>query len=126
MAWCLVYLMKPILSAMKRILLIAIFGFSTIAFLGFETSAQVIVKVKPVPPKVKMLSPKKPGSEYVLIPGHWVWHRPTKMYVWVGPNWTPRKDSKVWVPGHWKQFPKGWKWIPGHWEKKFKKRYFLK
>lgn len=111
---------------MKRILLIAVVGFFAFAISAKQGIAQVVVKVRPIPPKIKMVTPKKPGADHVLVPGHWIWHRPSKMYAWVGPSWVPKKSNKKWVPGHWKQVHKSWKWIPGHWERKYKQRYFLK
>ncbi len=111
---------------MKRLVILAIAIFFILALLNSKGNAQVVVKVKPVPPKINMINPKKPGTDFVLIPGHWIWHRPSKMYAWVGPSWVPKKENKKWVPGHWKKLPKGWKWIPGHWERIYKKRYFLK
>lgn len=90
-----------------------------------NASAQVIVPEKPQPPTQYMIPPPKPGSDFVLIPGHWVWAREQKMYVWVVPGWVPQKEGEVWVAGYWKEVPKGWKWIPGYWEKVDKKRWFF-
>ncbi|MGQ8335627.1 hypothetical protein ACUNWD_03690 [Sunxiuqinia sp. A32] len=110
---------------MRRLLLIIIVSFIVTVLNGNISLAQVIVEVKPVPPKVKMVISDKPGEAYILIPGHWIWHRPTKNYVWVGPNWTLQRENKKWIPGRWRKMSKGWKWNPGHWEKIYKKRYFF-
>ncbi len=120
------YSTNQYVEAMKSIQMIALVGFITFAISMNHAIAQVVVKVKPIPPKIKMLAPKKPGSSYVLVPGHWIWHHATKMYAWVGPSWVPKKENKVWQPGHWKKVQKGWKWIPGHWGKSFRKQYFIK
>lgn len=111
---------------MKRILLTSIIVFFAIILnLGF-VQAQVTIETKPSPPNFKLPLPQKPGLDYQLIPGHWIWHRPTKMYAWIGPHWIPRKENKKWSPGRWEKRAKGWKWIPGRWEKIRRKRYFFK
>ncbi|PTN09057.1 YXWGXW repeat-containing protein [Mangrovibacterium marinum] len=88
-----------------------------------KATAQVIVEKKPNPPEQYVAPPPKPGSDYVLIPGHWLWSREHKMYVWVIPAWVPKKEDQQWRPGYWKQLPRGWKWIPGKWERKDRKRW---
>lgn len=110
---------------MKKILLIVILSVFTLAVYQGKVQAQVTVTVKPVPPDAKMPIPKKPGSNYELIPGHWIWHRPSKMYAWVGPHWVPKVENKKWAPGHWEEKPNGWKWIPGRWERMKKGKYFF-
>ncbi|WP_321290730.1 hypothetical protein [uncultured Sunxiuqinia sp.] len=111
---------------MKRTLLTL--AIVIVAFLlNQETaSAQVTVAQKPTPPEYKLSIAEKPGTDYQQIPGHWIWHRPSKMYVWVGPRWVEKKENKKWRPGHWQKQSKGWKWNPGKWEKIKKKRYFFK
>ncbi|MFV0377153.1 MAG: hypothetical protein ACK5JD_07615, partial [Mangrovibacterium sp.] len=80
---------------------------------------------KPQPPTQYMIPPPKPDSGFVLIPGHWVWAREQKMYVWVVPGWVPQKEGEIWVAGYWKEVPKGWKWVPGYWERVNKKKWFF-
>ncbi|HKJ43918.1 MAG TPA: hypothetical protein VKA27_17605 [Sunxiuqinia sp.] len=109
---------------MKRIMLILFIGASAITWNVNPASAQVTVSEKPTPPQAQLAAPKKPGPGYVLIPAHWIWHRPSKMYVWVGPHWVSKQENKKWAPGHWEEKSNGWKWIPGRWEK-IKKRQFL-
>ena len=111
---------------MKRILPAIIIGIFVFILNQGVTSAQVTVEHKPSPPEVKLPLPEKPGVDYQLIPAHWIWHRPSKMYVWVGPRWVPEQENKKWSPGHWQKQAKGWKWIPGKWGKIKKKRYFFK
>ncbi|MCW0482013.1 hypothetical protein [Gaoshiqia sediminis] len=111
---------------MKRKLLILIAAIAMIAFRNTEANAQVVVPEKPVPPNVQMQTPPKPSSAHVLIPGHWVWSRKQKVYLWVVSTWIPEKEGHKWVSGYWKELPKGWKWVPGHWEKIDKRRYFFK
>ncbi len=110
---------------MKRKFLIFFLGFTGIFLSSQKLPAQVIVKIKPVPPQVQMHAPPKPGSDFVLIPGHWLWSRTEKIYIWIEPTWTKSKEDKKWVPGHWKELPKGWKWEPGYWAKTDKRHYFI-
>ncbi len=111
---------------MKRTLLILVVGFSAIVLSQGIAKAQVTVDQKPTPPEVKLPMPEKPGPDYQLIPGHWIWHRPSKMYVWVSARWVEKKENRQWSPGHWQKQARGWKWIPGKWEKIKRKRYFFK
>ncbi len=109
---------------MKKLRLIALFALFFI-LCGLQNSqAQVVVEEKPKPPEQYMLAPPKPASDYVLIPGHWIWSRQHKMYVWVVPGWVPPKDGFSWRPGYWKEMPRGWKWVPGQWVRDDKKKWF--
>jgi hypothetical protein len=110
---------------MKRTMLIVLFGLVSFFLYPEAVQAQVTVEQKPTPPEVKLPVPEKPGPGYQLIPGHWIWHRQSKMYVWVGPHWAPEKENKQWSPGHWEKQAKGWKWVPGKWKKIEKKRFFF-
>ncbi len=80
--------------------------------------SQVVVPEKPFPPRAKIKFPSKPGPEYLLLPGRWVWHRPSQMYVWLGPVWVVPPRGKTWNPGYWKQVDNGWLWVPGKWQRK--------
>ncbi|RKD92099.1 YXWGXW repeat-containing protein [Mangrovibacterium diazotrophicum] len=113
-------------SSMKKITLIAFFSMLGMLLSIQNSSAQVVVETKPTPPEQYMIPPPKPGMGYVLIPGHWVWSRQNKMYVWVVPGWVPQKEDQVWRPGYWKEVPRGWKWVPGHWERIDKKKWFTR
>ncbi|WP_299584028.1 hypothetical protein [uncultured Sunxiuqinia sp.] len=110
---------------MKKTMLIVLLGMASFLLNPETTQAQVTVEHKPSPPKVKLPLPEKPGPDYQLIPGHWIWHRPSKMYVWVGPHWVLPKENRKWSPGHWQKQKKGWKWIPGKWKKINKRKYFF-
>lgn len=79
---------------------------------------QVVVPEKPVPPRAKFQMPSKPGPEYVLLPGRWVWHRPSRAYVWFGPEWVIPPRGRTWNPGYWKPVDEGWLWVPGRWQRK--------
>lgn len=111
---------------MKNLLLIVLISCAGFLFGSHSAQAQVVVIEKPQPPAQYMIPPPKPGNGYVLIPGHWIWSREQKMYVWVVPGWVPQKEDEVWITGYWKEVPKGWKWVPGHWEKIDKKSWFSK
>ncbi len=107
---------------MKETRLIVAFLFVGSLLLALNTEAQVVVEKKPEPPKQYMVPPPKPGSGFVLIPGHWLWSRQQKMYVWVVPGWVPEKEDYVWRPGYWREVGRGWKWVPGQWEREDKKK----
>lgn len=81
-------------------------------------NAQVVVKVKPVPPRAVIKKPPKPGPNFIWIEGTWRWDKKTKQYIWVPGHWEKIKPNAVWVEGHWVKTPQGWKWVPGHWKKK--------
>jgi len=80
--------------------------------------AQVRVEKKPVPPREQLKIPPKTGAGYVLLPGRWIWHRPTKTYLWQSPVWVVPPEGKAYSPGYWKTVKKGWVWVPGKWENK--------
>ena len=80
-----------------------------------NVNSQVIIKVKPVKPKVVVVKPAKPGPNHIWKDEHWQWNPKKKEYVWIEGHWIKRKKGKNWIPGHWKKVPAGCKWIPGHW-----------
>ncbi|OFY92939.1 MAG: hypothetical protein A3K10_01810 [Bacteroidetes bacterium RIFCSPLOWO2_12_FULL_31_6] len=97
---------------MKKIILGA-FAFMLFAY---ASNAQVVVKVMPVVPVVKVVAPPRPGPKHVWIDGHWIWDKRMKNYVWKEGYWaTPRRGHHHFVQGHWDNVPGGVKWIPGHW-----------
>ena len=89
-----------------------------------EIHGQVRVKEKPVPPKVDMKMPPKPGPEYIMLPGRWAWHRPSHMYIWLGPRWIVPPKGKTYHSGYWKEVDSEWLWVPGKWKRKL--RFFQK
>ena len=103
------------------------FLFLSLLFLFFfgRSQAQVVVPEKPVPPEIQIKTPPSPGSSYVLIPGHWIWHRPTRTYNWFSPQLVENPNNWKWIPGYWKKMPRGWKWIMGYWEKPPKRFLFF-
>lgn len=107
---------------MKKPKLIGVLVFAAFLAMTANVQAQVVVKEKPTPPQQYMIPPPKPGSHFVLIPGHWIWSRQQKMYVWVVPGWVPEKEDYIWRPGYWREVGRGWKWIPGRWEREDKEK----
>jgi len=100
---------------MKKLRIIGLL-FVALLFMVSVSQAQIVVKVKPKPPKA-IVKPPKPGPKHVWIDGHWQWDKQKKDYVWVKGHWTkPQRPGTVWVPGHWNETPKGFKWVPGHWK----------
>lgn len=78
-----------------------------------------VVDTKPKPPKVKVEKSPKPTTmgTWVWVPGHWVWKKKSKKYVWTKARWKKApKGKKYWKKGHWKKVKKGWEWAPGKWE----------
>lgn len=109
---------------MKKLVLIALLATAGWFTNSESATAQVLVEKKPNPPEQYLVPPPKPSGDYVLIPGHWIWSREHKMYVWVIPAWVPEKEGYIWQPGYWKQLGRGWKWMPGHWQRNDRKRWF--
>ena len=84
-----------------------------------ETSfSQVWVDQKPVPPKTGLKIPPRTEEGLVLLPGRWIWHRQSRMYMWLSPVWVEPPEGKSYAPGYWKTVKKGWVWVPGKWVKK--------
>lgn len=107
-----------------RIYLISLGLIMGMILMAGEAQSQVRVKEKPIPPKVDMKISPKPGPEYVMLPGRWAWHRPSRMYIWLGPAWVIPPKGKVWNSGYWKEVDDEWLWVPGKWKRKV--RFFQK
>jgi YXWGXW repeat-containing protein len=93
--------------------------FFTLLVAGFLASgsvtAQVIVKVKPVRPKVIVVKPNHHKKGHVWIAGHWSWNKRTHEYHWVTAKWVKARHSQRYVAGHWKTVSGGHRWVSGHW-----------
>jgi len=85
---------------------------------AFTSSAQIVVTVRPVEPKVVVVRPAAPGPRFVWIEGSWRWDKAIRQYVWVEGHWIKLRRGREWVDGHWIEAPGGWKWIPGHWKRR--------
>ena len=91
--------------------------FASVIFFFLAASsinAQVVVKVKPVKPRVKVVTTVSAHPGHVWINGHWKYSG--GRYVWVDGYYVKERPGHVWVSGHWKSVPGGWKWVPGHWK----------
>ena len=100
--------------------------FVIMMFLPTQATAQVWVKEKPVPPRSQLKIPPKPEDGLVLLPGRWIWERPSRMYIWLSPVWVVPPQRKIWSPGYWKPQREGWIWVPGKWinKKRFWERSY--
>jgi hypothetical protein len=103
---------------MKQFKILKIAALLLLILIQGAAFGQVRVSEKPIPPRTRLQMSAKPGAEYVLLPGRWVWHRQTQMYVWLGPVWIVPPKGKTWSPGYWKAEKDGWKWVPGKWQRK--------
>lgn len=77
---------------------------------------QVIVKVKPVAPKVVVVKKVRPAGK-IWIKGHWKWSPRQHRYVWVKGRHMKVRRNHVWVSGRWKQVRGGWLYVPGRWSR---------
>ncbi|RMH66061.1 MAG: hypothetical protein D6677_01060 [Calditrichaeota bacterium] len=99
---------------MKKSQIIILLTLIMLSFIA-PGQAQIIVKVKPVKPKVVVVKPAPPAAGYVWVEGHWVVKN--KQYVWKKGHWVKAKKHHRYVNGHWKRARGGWVWIPGRWRK---------
>lgn len=54
-----------------------------------------------------------PGSGYIWVKGHWVWHNRWK---WERGTWVLKPhETASWNSGHWKAKHHHWVWVPGYW-----------
>ena len=84
--------------------------------LGMQnTQAQVIVKIKPVAPKVILKKSRKPYKNAVWIDGYWGWNKRTNRYVWKSGQWVKPKRNRTYVAGKWIKKSSGWLYVPGKW-----------
>ena len=98
----------------KTFLLFAALVYSTLFSLP-TVNAQVIVKVRPVPPAVVVPRPPMRGHGMVWIEPDWYWNKRQHAYVWREGRWVKPRRHAVWVPGHWVEVREGHKWEPGYW-----------
>lgn len=80
-----------------------------------QSSAQVIVSIKPVRPTVKVVKPVKPYVNAAWIEGEWVWNKRTRAYQWKSGYWVKAKRNKRYVTGRWEKRRNGWVYVPGRW-----------
>lgn len=78
--------------------------------------AQVIIKVRPPAPVVKV-RPVSPSPRHVWVTGNYVYRG--GQYVYTDGYWAvPAYSNAVWVDGHWRKKRGGWVWVPGHWRRR--------
>ena len=82
---------------------------------SLAANAQVVVKVKPVRPKVKVVKPAAPGPNDVWVTGGWTYNKRLNKYVWHDGRWARSKRGQRWVAGHWVKGRGGHRWVAGHW-----------
>jgi len=70
----------------------------------------------PPPPPRKIVKIRKPGPNYVWVPGHHVWRK--GRYIWVDGYWKKGRRGHVWVKGHWEKRGGHWVWVKGYWRKR--------
>ena len=83
-----------------------------------NTQAQVIVKTRPLAPKMIIVKPKRPGAGHIWVDGHWKWNDRKNKYVWVQGKWYKPRRGYVYVAGRWKRTRKGHVWVEGYWRKR--------
>jgi len=67
----------------------------TIFFSSTISSAQVLVRAKPVSPRIKVIKIKKPSTRHIWIDGHWKWNKKIQKYKWVASKWVKPKKFYV-------------------------------
>lgn len=97
-----------------------------------NSTAQVIVNIRPSKPTVVVNRPAMPAPGYVWVDEDW--EPRDNGYVWHGGYWAaPPRTQAVWVPGYWEERHNGkhngrgkghkkgrgkghgYVWVPGHW-----------
>jgi len=87
-----------------------------VAFIFFSTQfadAQIVVRVKPRPPKVLVVKSDTQLRGHAWRVGHWKIYK--NKYVWVKGQWVKSRKNNVWIKGYWKHMRMGWVWVPGRW-----------
>ena len=91
-----------------------LFLFTALLSIAPPVQAQVIVKVRPMAPKVAV-RPVMPGRGLVWIEPEWCWNKRLKTYEWREGRWVKPRHRAVWISGHWAELPGGYRWEPGYW-----------
>ena len=102
---------------MKRKIFIIITAFGLFFAGSTLAHSQVVIRVKPIKPKVIIVKHNRPSKRHIWIAGHWKWNKRVKKYVWIKGKWVRTKRGHIWTSGYWKKVPGGFKWIPGHWSR---------
>jgi hypothetical protein len=81
-------------------------------------NSQVIIKIKPPIPRVRMIMPPRPSLRHIWIDGYWRWNHRLGKYVWVNGYWIIPRRGLAWVPGFWMDVPGGYRWNAPHWRRR--------
>lgn len=75
-----------------------------------------ILAVSSAPPlELQEEIPIQPNSDFIWLPGYWVWSQKTNEFVWVKGFWRRPPPEKIWVKGKWLQQQDYWIWLKGFW-----------
>ena len=78
-------------------------------------SAQIYIKVRPVPPVIVRTAP--PSPRHIWVDEEW--EERNGRYEYAGGHWIePPRPGAVWIPGHWKRGSHGEWWVRGHWRRR--------
>ena len=82
-------------------------------FAAVNSTAQIIVRVRPHPPVV-VERPVAPSPRHVWVSEEWTPRRHD--YAYREGHWAlPPHPRAIWVPGHWADRRGGSFWVAGHW-----------
>lgn len=84
---------------------------------NLNTGAQIVVKVKPIKPKILVPKPAKLKHGHVWRTGHWNWNKSKNKYVWRKACWVKENHGHHWIGGHWIKNAHGHTWVKGGWKK---------
>lgn len=99
---------------MKKFIILLVF----ILGLGNNGFSQIVVKVRPVKPKVLVVKPNRPKANHVWVDGHWIWNSNQNRYIWRKGRWVKKRRGHVYVAGRWKATPNGHVWVVGGWKRR--------
>ena len=99
------------LIVMKKIILFVVAFISSIFINIQPIDAQVVVKIRPVPPHA-VARPHVHRHGHVWIEPEWVWKPRLNAYVWKEGRWVKPRRHAVWIPGHWVEVRDGHNWVP--------------
>jgi hypothetical protein len=70
----------------------------------------------PEPPESVEIGPSSnaPSSDYIWIPGCWLWHY--GRYAWRTGYWATGHSDRIWVPAHYNWSPRGYIFVSGYWD----------
>lgn len=92
---------------------IKLFFISVLAISGFICQAQIVVRVKPAPPRgAIIIAPGIAPNGKIWVGGHMVVKG--NKYYWQDGHYTNNKPRHRYAEGHWKKNRSGWVWVPCH------------